>query len=340
MSSRTREILVAVDNLIRIHNEWEEDRTAPDVPTVGLENAIETCVEIVCNGDIPARCREINTAVSKLAVEWHGYRSGTKIQPNGRPHESLWAAFRGMVQARLGAVEPEPRSMESVKQLRGEKVPDQQIAKIYGVRRQGGFNQPIWEGPFFDASGRVDHAKIDKEATEPGSVIGADWIHPNERSRVEKERKEIESRLQRLDEDDRRRETTPYQDPASIEDMLREGAFPAQIANVKGCTIQEVWEVAEKIGLEPNDPNSDEVWNLEEVEELVDDKPEDSENSIEKGDMDELIIKIYSDDTENKLAAGEIAAQVSEKLGVEVKAQKVAAVLRELKKNLEVQSVE
>ena len=166
--NRKEQILAAVDNLIHVHDAWENDDHSPGVPTEAFEQAVEDCVGIVCTGDLPSDCREINTAVGRLAVEWNEYREGRKINGNGTPFDSLWAAYREIVQARRGADAPVKRTLESVAQLREQKVSDFQIAKLYGVMHpQSGLYGPTWEGVFFDDNSRVMHDKIDQESKLP-----------------------------------------------------------------------------------------------------------------------------------------------------------------------------
>lgn len=326
--NRKEQILLAVDNLIRVHDDWEDDDRAPIVPTEAFEQALEDCVGIVCNGDIPTECRDVNTAVSRLAVEWEDYRNLAKVNPNGTPYDSLWSAYRAIVHARIGAIATVPRTLESVAQLREQKVPDFQIAKMYGTRDTSpGLHSPPWSGPFFDDNSRIRHDLIDKEHKKPGSVLGKDWVHPDEISRVEKEKLELDTRLKRLEAQQEQRDDTPYEDPATIEEMLHEGAFPAQIAKTKKVSVQRVLEVADEIGLTPNDQNVKGTW--EEQQKQKDDKFTSEQEEL----ISLAIIQIHEADELDNLSASDIASTVMKTLELEgVTPQKVAAVLREHKK--------
>lgn len=326
--NRKEQILLAVDNLIRVHDDWENDDRAPIVPTEAFEQALEDCVHIVCNGDIPTECREMNTAVSRLAVEWEDYRNLERVNPNGTPHDSMWAAYREIVQARRGAIAPVPRTLESVAQLREQKVPDYQIAKMYGTRDPStGLHTPTWIGPFFDENGRIRHDQIDKEHKKPGSVLGKNWVHPDEISRVEKEKLELDTRLKRLESQQEQRDDSPYEDPASIADMLYEGAFPAQIAKTKKVSIREVLEVAKELEITPNDIHAEETWEDQKKGREEKFTPEQEEL------IKNAILIVHASDEKEEKSASDIAEAVMKTLELNgVTPQKVAAVLREHKR--------
>lgn len=335
-NDRTQQILTAVDYLIHTHDDWESDDTAPMVPTEALADALEDCFLIVNRGDIPQQCREIHTALGRLEFEWEEYKAGRKMQRNGRPQESLWAAYRELLEARRGAIEPVPRTIESVRNLRKQGVSDLQIAKMYGTSRPGEFDR-VWTGPFFDSRGRVNHRLIDQqEAFENGDktadrIIPEGWIHPDEQSRVEEERKEMEKKLSRMTESQRHRDDTPTpKDPSTIEEHLLEGAYAAQVAKAHGVSIEEVMQVANQLGIKPNEPNSPKPWDQQEAEEKV---------RLRK-EAEEMILLIYSESQEQgeEPSAKEIAEQANSELGrTDITHQKVGMVLREAREAVAVE---
>ena len=314
--SRKDQMLRAVDQLMRVHDDWQSDEKAPNVPTEAYEEALENCVAIVCNGDIPSECRELETTVSRLAMEWSDYRNAVKMNANGTPFDSLWSAYHGMVLARKGAIAPVQRTLESVAKLMSEKVPNLQIAKMYGARtRKSGLFDAVWEGVFFDESGRVQHdlleqqAKFDKGEKGAKRVIPEDWIHPAEITRAQKESEDLDKRLKQLESQERQREDTSYEDPATIEELLSQGQFPATVAKIKRCSIEEVLEVSERIGVVPNDKDDEKTW--------AERHPEDIDNEVNQSIID--IAKYVNELHERN----------------DVNPQKVAAIIREHKRKLE-----
>ena len=239
-ADRTGIILGAVDYLISVHDEWESDPTAPDVPTAAFEEAL-IAIEKSCEGDIPLRCREVHTAVQRLVFEWNEYAGG--VRNRNKPVPRFWGAFRSLLNARQGAVLRPMRRPEPVSALLAQKVSYQQIAfHIWGCRGQG---------PLVNHAGQPDIAKIHEEADKPGSVIPPEWHHPDEMARhqhaVAQSVQRIES-VQRLEQ-----ENDFTVDPASIEDLLAEGQFPNVIARVKRVSVEEVYQIAKLKGIKPNE---------------------------------------------------------------------------------------
>lgn len=340
--NRKQHMLASVDNLMRVHEAWQADEKA-DVPTQKYEQAVEDCVGIVCNGDIPSDCRGVELSVSKLAMEWDLYRKGEKINSNGTPLDSLWAAYRGVVSARRGAVTPTRRTLESVNKLMTEKVPHLQIAKMYGIRGpKVDIMDAVWVGPFFDEEGRVRHDLIEQQAAfdrgEEGAVrvIEEGWEHPAETERVKRESAELDNRIQRLEAEDEARDITPHEDPATIEELLRQGQYPATVAKVKKCSLEEVMRISEQIGLEPNSKDNAETWDAQHPEKHnINQEILGATDAYERLSVDEVNQAIIElSESGEELSAGEMAKRVNETLGRNViSPQKVAAVLRERKKH-------
>ena len=303
LEGRRAEMVRSIDHLIHVHDDWESDPEASHLPTVALEEAIELATGICCNGSIPVECQELYNSVSVLAVEWQAYRDGSKINRDGRPESSLWDAYRRVLRARAGTIVIKPRALESVKQLVAEKVPGLQIAKIYGQRIPGAnpLEGPQWRGVFFDEFGRVRHDLLAQEAENPGSVVPADWVHPDEVSRYESEREAMVTRLDAINAAESEPDG-PYEDPATIEQLLREGQFPATIAKVKNTTIDAVLAVAAEMGIDTNDPNSPELWVK------PDNEPDDETNSA-PGANTVATVDPNGLDLQSEQPASDVAAQ-------------------------------
>lgn len=236
--SRKEEILAAVDTLIQTHDEWVNDLQGPDVPTERLEFAIEEAVSVCDIGDTPEACRELATCVARLGVEWEAYKNG-HMRPNHQPVDSLWGAFAAMMEARKGASPFVPKRPEPVSELVRQNVSHRQIAlHIYGDGKTG---------PFVDKSGQPDIRLIQQEAEKPGSVVPADWVHPREVELLRKHQETFSRRLTAVKNLERNDECV---DPATIEELLREGAYPNQVARAKRVPLEDVIAVMHKLAAE------------------------------------------------------------------------------------------
>ena len=350
---RTGEILGAVDTLIQVHDEWENDPQAPDVPSEKLEAAIEDVIAIVDSGDIPETCRELTTAIGRVSIEWEKYREGIERLPDGRPVGRFWGAMAAVFEARKGASPFIPKRPEPVSELLRQNVSHRQIAlHIYGDGKTG---------PFVDKSGQPDIRLINQESAKPGSVIPDDWVHPRELELLRKYEETSRRQLQAIH--DRQNEGDGV-DPATIEELLREGAYPAQVARAKRVPIQDVLAVMHRLAAEGVHVNAD-LPNLAAMRSPYEppitaaqdralqpgqntaagglgsasDSSSDAEESDEEVEsvatardaaaVDQLIMEIHQQNPD--FGAGEIVAAMRETLGENVTVQKVTKVLRKAK---------
>jgi hypothetical protein len=241
---RRESILTAVDTLIRVHDEWEADPNSPVVPTERFEKAVHLCIGICGEGDIPSDCRDLVAAVVRFGREWDAY-SGGRQDNEFRPLGTFWDAFRAMRSARTGRPQYQPRTLESVAILLGQGVSPKQIAYfIYGDNGVG---------PFVGPRGEVLHDLIDKERREPGSVIPAGWVHPSEVALMQQHEADLTTQLQDFSQELQDADGT---DPATIEQLLIEGAFINQICRAKGVTREEVIHIANRLGVIAKDPDN------------------------------------------------------------------------------------
>ena len=326
--SRKQEILSPVDNLIRVHDAWESDPTQPDVPTEEFETAAEEAIAACDFGDVPSDCRELVLAVGKFGIEWTRYKDG-HWDRRGRPIGTFWGAFRGILHAREGAVAAKPKRPEPVSELVKQHVTLKQIAhNIYGHHGKG---------PFIDEAGQILVDKIYEESKKPGSVIPKDWIHPAEEERIRKLQSDLEGRMQRVADRENAEDDTI--DPASIEELLRQGAFPKQIAKVKNVDVEEVYAFAAELGIKteeapnlasmraPSEPQLTDEQDraLQPRQEPTSDVDEEESESMSDDELNARIVEL----SEEGHGASEIARQLE---GVTV--QKAAAVVREHKKTV------
>lgn len=242
MDKRTAEILRSVDEMLRRIQRWLDDpRRGPIMPvSVGL--GIQACLQVCDAGEIPAGSRDLAmVAVPRLAEECRAYaqREHGKVRPeNGAPGPSFWASVKAVARARADASTPGVEKREPVALLLQQGVTPDQIARfIYGRRGVG---------PFLQANGAPSIALIEQEAREPGSVIPTDWVPPWQRTLLERRDQQLNARLQRYDQQELARH---YDDPATVEEMLRDGAYVQQIERAKGATREEILEAARNLGV-------------------------------------------------------------------------------------------
>ncbi|HTI49766.1 MAG TPA: hypothetical protein VL475_02400, partial [Planctomycetaceae bacterium] len=268
-------------------------------------------------------CRNLVAAMAKLGGQWVKYQNGLQTD-DFRPLPDFWEAFRQMQTARQGSVARVKQTRESVELLRRDKQPDLQIAKMYGKYN---FDLKKWEGVFFTDRGVPNSALIDQEEKQPGSVLTADYVHPDDAEAMARSESDLERELQALESATQ----GPDTDPATIEEMLREGAFPAQIARAKGVTVSDVLKVANELGITPNEkPN---LSNLRAPQEPTITAEQDAalqprtteaaevQVAAEEGDDAELVARVMQ-----LHGKGQTPLQIAQELGISP--QKVGSIKR------------
>jgi hypothetical protein len=256
MADRESEIKEAIRTMISARNRWSKgnDNFFPD----WLEDAISASLNVALNGDVPAACINLHTACVRLADAWGAIvMEGEGIDSSGIPGKPFWALMEA-VEAQLKKSESVTvRRLRPVAELLEEYKGDNRrhlyIARDYGWFDRSG-DEPIWRGPFFK-DGAVDTFAIEQEARNPGSVVPVGW-HPEDEH--DKQKKQIVaesgSALTRIRNHLKSQgkligESTQTQDPASVEELLKQGQFVAVIARVKGITEDEVRKIAKQIGV-------------------------------------------------------------------------------------------
>lgn len=319
--AKKEQILRTVDALLKVHDEWERDPQSPAVPSERFERAMDLSIQVCGDGDVPADCRNLVAAMAKLGGQWVKYKNGLQTD-DFRPLPDFWEAFRGVQSARQGSAARVKQTRESVALLRRDKLPDMQIAKMYGKYN---FDLKKWEGVFFTDRGVPNSALIDKEEAEPGSVLTADYVHPDDAEAMARSESDLERELQALETATK----GPDTDPATIEEMLREGAFPAQVARAKGVTVSDVLKVANELGITPNEkPNlsnlrapQEPAITAEQDAALQPHEPVEAPAVAESEDDSELVARVM--EMHN---AGQTPLQIAQELGISP--QKVGAIKR------------
>lgn len=154
-------LLAAVEQFTNVHNNWVADNNA-EFPTIVYWDALDELIEVFNSEDIPASGRMLAAAVYELAEEKAIHEATENLNPhNGfwqkrEILENLWTTLR------WGGKQ---KYRESVKELDRQGVPHEQIARIWGLRHR-------------DGSGNA--ALVARELEYPGSVVGPNYVHPDD----------------------------------------------------------------------------------------------------------------------------------------------------------------
>lgn len=338
MSDRLLEIKKTIDELIRRIETWLGTHDQPVMPDTVVV-AIKAAVMTMHQGDIPRCCQQLNTAVNRLHVEYLGYEGQEhgKYRPeNGSPGPSFWAAAQELAKARHGAEEPTIERLEPVKVLLTQGVSHEQIAQhIYGRRGVG---------PFIDQYGCSDYALIEREAANPGSVVPENWVPPWHTQFIEQQKKKLEGQLKAFEVLETGRK---YEDPATVEELLAQGAFVQQIELVKGVSRAEILKIAKREGLKAVDGPSyqPELRVLEKGKEGKEGKGEKQEKPVKSSspagastdttsdsdnELRDLVIDLFRR-SQGEKGAAEISRELKS-TGVNIHTNKVSVIIGQWKR--------
>lgn len=273
---RETEIKSAIKTMLDARRKWaqSEDQFFP----AWLEDAISAALNMVLNGDVPLACINVHAACVRLADAWGLIvTEGEGLdQKTGIPGRQFWVLFDSVESLSKSMEVAKHRHLRPVKELLEEYKNDGgrkwlYIARDYGWLDKTG-DELTWKGPFFK-NGNVDQYAIEKEAREPGSVVPAGW-HPEDEN--EKNRKNIIedsgsalARIRQHLKSQGKVQDTP-EDPATIEELLRQGQFVSVIARVKKVSEEEVREVADRMKIATL--NKEDLYQKAQVEGATDDQ--------------------------------------------------------------------
>lgn len=240
-TTRLQNIVTTFTEALRRIELWMNDRHGKPVMPESVAMGIQVAHLLIREGDVPQQCQDLAVASGRLYEELKAYseHKAKSALPNGAPTSRFWSAARE-VKACLETAKPiQMEVLESVQELRLQGVSPEQIARqIYS--RNG-------VGPFLSENGGVNYGLIEREAKEPGSVLGQNWVPPWHEDAIKKHREQVAHKLEAYETlaDPKRME-----DPATVEEMIREGAYVQQIERTKGVTRDDVLKEAERIGVE------------------------------------------------------------------------------------------
>ena len=246
---RIKEVREAIQTITDAHESW----SLSDVEFFpqSLEMAISAGLNVVLNGDIPAELMALFAKCVALGDLWAKVLEGDEglVSVDGMPTRPFWDALRDVQKLMEKQESIERNGIEPVADLLAAMKDNphrhEQVARMYGKYDS---NKDRWSGPFFLPGGSVDVRLIEKEAAEPGSVVPAGYNPLAERQ--QKQREDGISALEKVRRKLAEASGRPVdRDPATVEQLLREGQFPDVIASVKGVTEKHVRQLAASLGI-------------------------------------------------------------------------------------------
>lgn len=195
-----------------------------------VSQAADELFERLANRDVSGyRAKQLVIAIDAFEdafVSWlDDINNQMQVHPGGS--SAMWNLFDQSLT--LLDHPPGEKKPESIEQLLREKVPYQQIAKIWGLVLP-------------DGSGDV--ARLNEEIANPGTHIKSDWMSSDEQARRRDIDRRWQSRVEELDRAEAKQaaQTAGMGDdcPESLEDLIQQRVPIAQIARMKEMSEDEV----------------------------------------------------------------------------------------------------
>ena len=202
--------------------------------TEDFERAADELVEGFLEGSIPGEFRKLERVISlELAPAWQRFKEEAPGDPHLLPGDAFWLAVAHVEKASEEAEPRQRQSIESIETLRRQGVSDRQICLIYD---------------WVDGRGNPELWRLREEEAEPGKHT-KNWISAAERRRLEQESRQQQLRRQIAERQTRKVEqlTKPCQE--SIEELLVQGLSATQIAEMRRCSVDDVFHEADRLGV-------------------------------------------------------------------------------------------
>lgn len=243
MLSRS-DVVAAVREVEQIVNTWEAAKTdeAPYVswrgrPTKAISEAVadafESLSEKTATMEVDRDARAVVLMVDKFDeqyVEWAEKSELTPEDANPGGSREMWSAWQDVI----GSTADRPtRRLEPIKQLDIEKVPERQIALMYGWKH---------------SDGSPDAQKVREERENPGTHYNAaEWVHPQDAKDDAETDAAWSIRSARIDAEIA--QSTPAAAPESLDDLILQDVPSKQIARMLGITPEDVKARAGQMGV-------------------------------------------------------------------------------------------
>lgn len=228
--SRSEQLHNSVAAFLQAHRDWvavDTDITRPDIPPASWWEACEAMFDLWQVGEVPEDCRLLAEEVEKFEVavhEWDLLERPDLSEDLKRARESLEAAFE-----RGNIPEDDRPVLEPMALLAKQDVSYEQIARMYGL---------------VDSSGKGKAHLVAKELANPGSVIKADWVHPDElerRQALENATKRSRAVRESVGEESPRKQAEPDPPcPETVEDLYYQEVSVEQAARMLQRPVEDV----------------------------------------------------------------------------------------------------
>lgn len=166
MHARTQELVAAIDAMQAAHDAYKANPNQV-VPPVSFYDTLEATLAVFDSGDIPLEARVLFDAAVQVKLQLRAFDETDLTYPP----DSFWHAVQSFYKVRKDLTRQKRKRLETMVELQDQKVPIEQIAKMYGL---------------FTEDGDPDVGKVLAELRTPGSVITPDWVHPDERVEVDR----------------------------------------------------------------------------------------------------------------------------------------------------------
>lgn len=238
--TREDELVCAVMDLVDAKTAWQESEQ--EILSEEFLRVIQATIDTFSVGDMPFECRPLFPVVERLNIEFKAfelYMSGADKVPR-HPFWSAISELENAMQFAPPSVNDQP--IESIQELVSTGVGHRQIAVIYSHECKGPFMKDKQPLPYL----------VKQEISNPGSVLGKDFVHPRilaERERAVKYENHIAKRATAL-RDNREAmepETALPVGVESIEELIVQGVTDKQIMTIKGCDLTAVRTVRNRM---------------------------------------------------------------------------------------------
>jgi hypothetical protein len=228
-SRATVDLINAAETLCRAYENWDRDAYA--TPTEDVEDALYECDKAL-EYDTPKPLLPLAVAMGQIVKVWENFVDGSDVAKaaNGHPTPSIrfgkaYHAIRDhlLVYHRETQAQANRKPLESVQLLLSQGCTFENVARIYGVRRESDFSSNgVWEGDFFGFNGQVLVEKIVEAGKSPEAqerILGPEWIHP-----MYKQKEKASPRgLQRTERVERTPQSVRERTPGSVRERGGEG---------------------------------------------------------------------------------------------------------------------
>ncbi|MCP4535797.1 MAG: hypothetical protein GY832_01460 [Chloroflexi bacterium] len=234
-SERRKHLFDVADAVALVHAEWSES----DIPyiTDPFQAAVDDMVEVFSTGDTPADCRVLNKEVETLTDSWNAWKKAAEVSGDtaAMPSQDFWFAMERVAAARQDAVPRQSVRLETIKELEKQGVNDNQICAIY---------------EWFLSDGSADLDKLREEKAKPGTHTGEGFVSPQERRRLKRQADQDAAVARARETREKKLEKMEAVAPESLEQLVTEGVSAEQIADMKNCTVEQVFADCDEAGIQ------------------------------------------------------------------------------------------